>query len=200
MMPSILSLAFPGENPAINRAGGALVPVFLIIAIALDGFYESIKLSAGGSRARSALASGALIVLLAWSGLQSYDLVFRQYNDQFRAGIWNTSDMGKVIISFVDAGNPQENAWVVPFPYWVDTRLVGIWAGYPTRDFAVWRDQLPTTLGAQGAKLFLVKDEDQETLDVLQQMYPKGALSKKESEYPGKSFWIYFVPAEIQNP
>ena len=36
-MPSILSLAFPGENPALNRAGGAYVPVFVVVALALDG-------------------------------------------------------------------------------------------------------------------------------------------------------------------
>jgi 4-amino-4-deoxy-L-arabinose transferase-like glycosyltransferase len=195
MMPSILSLAFPGENPAINRAGGALIPVFLIVAIALDGFYEALK-GAAHSRFRAALASGALILLLALSGLQSYDLVFRQYSDQFRAGIWNTSDMGKIIVAFVDEGNPQENAWVVPYPYWVDTRLVGIWAGYPTRDFALWRDQLPATVNISGSKLFLVKDEDQETLNVLAQLYPKGALSLKQSQYEGKNFWVFFVPAE----
>jgi hypothetical protein len=37
MLPSILSLAFPAENPALNRAGGALVPVFVVVGIALDG-------------------------------------------------------------------------------------------------------------------------------------------------------------------
>jgi len=31
MMPSILSLAFPGENPSLNRMSGAIVPVFLIV-------------------------------------------------------------------------------------------------------------------------------------------------------------------------
>ncbi len=36
-LPSILSLAFPAENPALNRAAGAMVPTFLLVAIALDG-------------------------------------------------------------------------------------------------------------------------------------------------------------------
>ena len=43
MLPSILSLAFPDENPALNRAGGAIVPVFLIIAIALDGLMSGVE-------------------------------------------------------------------------------------------------------------------------------------------------------------
>jgi hypothetical protein len=35
MLPSILSLAYPAENPAPNRAGGALVPVFVIVGLCL---------------------------------------------------------------------------------------------------------------------------------------------------------------------
>jgi hypothetical protein len=35
-MPSILSLAFPGENPILNRTGGAYVTVFVIVGLALD--------------------------------------------------------------------------------------------------------------------------------------------------------------------
>jgi len=31
-----------------------------------------------------------------------------------------------------------DTVWVVPFPYWVDTRLPGVWAGIPNRDFAMW--------------------------------------------------------------
>ena len=37
MLPSILSLAFPDENPSLNRTGGAIIPVFLIAALALEG-------------------------------------------------------------------------------------------------------------------------------------------------------------------
>ena len=30
LLPSILSLAYPGENPALNRSAGAVIPVFLL--------------------------------------------------------------------------------------------------------------------------------------------------------------------------
>ena len=36
MLPSILSIAFPDENPSLNRSGGAIIPVFIIIAIAIE--------------------------------------------------------------------------------------------------------------------------------------------------------------------
>ena len=47
LMPSILSLAYPDENPALNRASGAFVPTFIVVAMALDGF-----ISAFGSEKR----------------------------------------------------------------------------------------------------------------------------------------------------
>ncbi len=41
-MPSILSLAYPGENPALNRAGGAYVTAFVIAALALDAIVSAL--------------------------------------------------------------------------------------------------------------------------------------------------------------
>jgi hypothetical protein len=37
MMPSILSLAFPAENPSLNRPAGVIVPAFLVIGLMLGG-------------------------------------------------------------------------------------------------------------------------------------------------------------------
>ncbi|MBE3143867.1 MAG: glycosyltransferase family 39 protein, partial [Planctomycetes bacterium] len=42
MMPSILSLAFPEENPSLNRASGAIIPIFLIAALALEGVLSAL--------------------------------------------------------------------------------------------------------------------------------------------------------------
>ncbi len=42
-LPSSLSLAFPGENPALNRAGAAYIPAFIIGAMALDGLLTSFR-------------------------------------------------------------------------------------------------------------------------------------------------------------
>lgn len=192
MMPSILSLAFPNENPSLNRTGGAYIPVFIIVGLALDGLYKSLR-GVGKARSSRVLASFVLGILFLWAGAQNYSLIFNQYSQEFRLASWNTSDMGRVIKAFVAEGNPMENAWVVPYPYWVDTRLVGIQAGYPKRDAALERDALPSTLDISGSKLFLVKEEDTETLDALRQLYPLGALNLFQASVPGHNFWIFFV-------
>ncbi len=198
-LPSVLSLAFPAENPSLNRAAGAYVPAFLIVALAMDGLLAGL----GSGKVRMALAWSLGILLVTLSGLQNYDLVFRQYAYQYNQQSWNTSEMGAIIKQFGETYGETDTIWIVPFPYWVDTRLPGVWAGIPNRDFALWRDQLGETVELQGPKVFLVKaqlkvpvDNDQETLDVLRRLYPQGTLKLHRSDVEGHEFWIFSVPAQ----
>lgn len=196
LMPSILSLTFPQENPSLNRTGGALVVVFLIVGLAFDGLLNSLK-SCSLQPAGRWLAWGVASCLLAFSAFQNYNLVFNQYAEQYRSREWNTSELGTVIRGFVDSNGAEDRAWVVPFPHWVDTRLVGITAGYPRRDFALQREDLMKTLHKSGAKLFLFKPEDMETLRRLQELYPSGDLQQFESVSEGRDFCVYTVPAAV---
>jgi hypothetical protein len=193
MLSSILSLAFPEENPSVNRSGGALVIVFIICALALDGIYLTFKRQAASRVGQLATVSllGILLVTSAW---QNFDLVFNQYSTRYAETVWNTSDIGNVVRQFVEEGNSVDNVWVVPYPYWVDTRLVGIWAGYPTRDFARWPEDLRATLNQPGAKRFIIKQDDIETLKLLHNLYPVHYTDFFSAPNPGQSFWIYNVP------
>ena len=199
LMPSILSLAFPGENPALNRAGGAYIPAFIIGAMALDGLFTSF----GRGGMRSIMLWIVAGILLYVSAAQNYDLVFNQYYKFFRQSSWNTSDMGKVTREFEQTYGTTDNVWIVPFPHWVDTRLPAVWAGIPNRDMAMWHENLATTLELNGPKLFMVKADtenpdgnDQASLDVLQELYPNGQLRMFDSDVPGHDFWIFFVPRQ----
>jgi 4-amino-4-deoxy-L-arabinose transferase-like glycosyltransferase len=198
LLPSILSLAFPDENPSLNRTAGAMVPAFLIAALALEGLIRAF--AQGGRRAWPGIA--LMLVLLWGSAGQNFDLVFRQYDKGFREGAWNSSEMGAVIKQFGLAYGQTDTAWVIPFPYWVDTRLVGVWAGIPNRDFAKWTEELPETLQYAGPKLFIARANtelpelnDQKAIDALRELYPEGSLSLHRSPLPGHDFWVYFVPA-----
>lgn len=193
MLPSILSLAFPAENPILNRTAGAIIPVFIIVGLALDGYMASIETGLGapwGAR----LAWGIGILLLVWSSFQNYDLVFRQYQRNYELSAWNTSEMGKVIRDFSETVGDPETAWVVGYPYWVDTRLVGINAGFPTRDTFISNNEIKYTLQDPRPKLFLIKPDDQYTIETLQRLYPDGSLKEYVSRVPTKDFLIFFVP------
>ncbi|HMD87570.1 MAG TPA: glycosyltransferase family 39 protein [Anaerolineaceae bacterium] len=193
MLPSILSLAFPIENPSLNRTGGAIIPVFLIAALSLEGLLRMLY-----NRANTRWGVVLPIVLgLALGGVsmaQNYDLVFNQYNNQFMASAWNSTEIGQVIHDFAHSIGSENSAYVIPFPYWVDTRLVGINAGYPVKDYALAQDQLSTTLPVKQAKLFIFKDEDTKSLDLLKQLYPQGVYWLFQSKIQGKNFYEFLVP------
>jgi 4-amino-4-deoxy-L-arabinose transferase-like glycosyltransferase len=210
-LPSILSLAFPAENPALNRAAGAMVPTFLLVAIALDGLLAGIGHSlepaassprgvkTGMSRqAGTALTWALVLVLAGWSSYQNFNLVFNQFAGQYAAGAWNSSEMGAVIKQFGQTYGSTDNAWIVPYPYWVDTRLPGVWAGIPNRDFAIWPENFNSTRDVQGPKLFIVDVQDVAAMDQLQALYRHGIWSRfvSKTNLEGKDFMIFLVPPE----
>ena len=123
ILPSVLSLAYPDENPALNRAAGALVPVFIVVGMTLDGLLTSLQ--SGLNRSGQGLVSaGVVMILFTGSALQNFDLVFRQYNEGTQRVVWRTSEMGAVISEF----GHYESVWIVPYENWVDTapaRVVG---------------------------------------------------------------------------
>jgi hypothetical protein len=192
LMPSILSLAFPEENPSLNRTTGAWVPVFVIAGLAFDSLLASLR------RLRApqgwAAAGSIGLLLVAWSAAQNYDLVFNQYARQYELASWNTTEVGHVVRAYADSIGTPNTVWVVGFPHWVDTRLVGINAGYPRLDYAIWPDQLETTLDVAGTKLFILKPEDQEGLNMLRSLYPGGQLRNYNSRVENKDFRLYLVP------
>jgi hypothetical protein len=206
-LPSTLSIAFPGENPALNRASGAYIPAFIIGAMALDGLLTSFGRGKPALNRvevmRSVMIWVTAGILLYASVSQNYDLVFNQFYRMFRQSAWNTSEMGAEVKKFEQTYGQADTVWIVPFPYWVDTRLPAVWAGIPNRDMAMWRDHLSESLSVHGPKLFMVKanttdpsGNDQEALDVLRSLYPNGQLTLHNSDVSGHDFWLFFVPAE----
>lgn len=196
MLPSTLSIAFPEENPVLNRTAGAIIPAFLVVAIALDELLRAIERYYGGRKGRLAvyLLAGVLFIL---SAAQNYRLTFKTYADQYRYSAGNTTEMGAVIRQFIDTVGDPDSAWVVGYPFWVDTRLVSITAGvYPIRDYAVWTDQLEITRNYPAPKLFIINSQDQVDLNILQEMYPLASVSTYASAVPGRDFLVMYVPSE----
>ena len=197
MLPSILSLAFPAENPALNRAGGATVAIFIIAAIGLDAFVHGIKDRVGKTGGLPVAWITGVLLIVAIGGT-NYDMLFRQYGNAYQGYSWNSSEIGEVIENFSNTFGDADNAWVIAYPHWVDTRLVGINAGNEGRDFAIWADQLPDTQGIQEAKLFIFNLQDADAFDALQNIYPQGSNTFHESKVEGKDFYVYFVPASVR--
>jgi hypothetical protein len=199
MAPSFLSLAFPAENPAPNRAGGALVPVFTVVGLALAAVLGGLR-AAWPRRAGLVLAVSAGILLVALALTNNYRMLFKDFDALYRNAAWNTKDAGDVIRGFADSIGTTATAHVVPYPHWLDTRLVGFQAGTPGVDYALSRDGIDGLAGELAAQLFLVHSLDLETMEKLRQVFPKGEARAFVSDAEGRDFWIYFVPPQSSQP
>lgn len=192
MLPSIMSLAFPDENPSLYRTGGAIVPVFLIVALALDGLMSAFRRRFPVTGAR--LAWGFAVLLLVLSSVQNYRLVFEDYFSQYRMSAWNSSEMARVVNEYTASTGPVDSVWVMAYPHWVDTRLIGILTGNPTRNFVIFPEQVETLPDTPTPKLFLIHPEDEVSTQVLEAKYPPGIIEQYESEVESKNFLLYYVP------
>jgi hypothetical protein len=195
MMPSILSLAYPAENPSLNRTSAAFIPVVLIAGLAFEAFIRAIYQPLNNSRGKwlSIITAGILIAVTLG---QNFNLVFDKYAKQYQLSAWNTSEIGGLIKQFSDTVGTRDTAYVVGYPYWVDTRLVAYNAGFPGKDFAIWSDQFELTLDQTSAKLFILYSLDTEGLRKLTALYPNGSSSYHKSAVEGKDFYVFFVPPE----
>ena len=193
LMPSILSLAYPGENPCLNRTAGAVVPVFIVIGLAFEAFMRAFYVRFS-KRIRKAAVGVLAALLLLWSGFNNYDLVFDQYYNISRLSSWNTSEIGRVAALFIDSLGSTETTYVVGYPHWVDSRLVAINAGYAGLDFAIFPEQIPQTSDNLNSKMFFLNVNDSENMQVLLKTYPEGVLWQYDSEVENKDFMVFFVP------
>jgi hypothetical protein len=72
--------------------------------------------------------------------------------------------------------------------------VLGIAAGYPTKDFAIWPDRFEATLADPRPKLFLLNPQDLADLEKLQLLYPQGWHQIYDSQVENKDFILFFVP------
>jgi hypothetical protein len=193
LMPSILSLAYPGENPSLNRTAGAVVPVFVVIGAALEAITRTVRARLGERLGKYAII-GLLAILLIWSAMNNFDLVFNQYYQIYRASSWNTSEIGQVAKFFTQSLGSPDSTYVVGYPHWIDSRLVAINAGYPGRDFAVFPEEILEVASDPNPKLFILNVNDAENMQLLLKTFEDGVLSHFDSKTENKDFMLFFVP------
>lgn len=194
LLPSTLSLAFPIENPSNTRSGAAMILVFVVAAWPLRLLIGRLARDLGRGRGLAAGWAVAL-ALLAWSAAVNYNLYFQVYTDQFRLSAQNASEVGAVIKAFARSIGSLDTAWVKAYPHWVDTRLVGMYAGDVTWNRASMEDaDLARLQDDPRPKLYIVNPRDGEAVAELRRLYPDGRLSYYTSETPNHDFLLFFVP------
>lgn len=197
MLPSVLALAFPNENPSPSRLGGAVIPIIVITVIGFQSLFSSLWQKCRRNAGRWAVTILALLLVFV-SAKQNYYIVFDQYKTGYANATWNSQAIGTVCREFIDSVGTPETCYVSGLGNWVDTRLVAVVAGYPTKDFALWPDDFDQSLSNPNAKMFIVKADQAETLAKLREMYPEGFGTLHPSPIEGRDFIAFFIPPTSQ--
>jgi hypothetical protein len=195
LLPSILALALPSENPSLTRASAAIPIVFLIAAFAFLLFAESLRHWVP-TRAGSWLVGFAIAGLLAVAVAQNLFLTQVAYPTEYRQNCQNASEVGEYIKAFVKMGNGLEDVHTIPYPYWVDGRAVSIYADQPMHNFEVTAKDITKYQTTGGEELFLLFAKDEASLKALREQFPQGSWKVIISAFPGKDFIVFQIPAK----
>lgn len=195
MLPSTLSLAFPVENPAPHRASGALVPAFTIAGLTASAAYSWARRAFTRKGLRIGLAGAAALLFLI-AATVNFRIVFGDWSRRHRESTWNTRAAGAVVRGFDDSIGEWRHAYVIPYPHWMDTRLVGITAGFPGHDFALVPQAINSLGELSEPHLFLVHPDDSGSAAALDGLYRAGRWYRYESDQAGKDFLLFFTPGD----
>jgi len=207
LMPSALSIAFPGENPSATRTSGALPFAYLIAALPLTLWVEQ-SLRIGNHWIGRALAASSIIFIAGGAFMLNTTLYFNDYYASYAASSLPYSEGGRFLRGFAESDGSYGNAFLIGYPSWWDVRALGIEAG--RIDWAngiVTRDQLPMVLLQALQRtdsyrfdpnkdiIFFYSINDVDTQTQLMMWFPNGRDQTIVSYQAGDDFRVYRVPA-----
>ncbi len=193
LLPSALSLAYPIENPSVVRTGGAIPVVMLVAALPVGlGIEYGLKTLRGWPRWALALGALSLAVAVTWVNHRRY---FDRYQKQYRRYAINTTEIAASIQGFAESGGDLENAWIVAWPYWIDTRGAGIALGDPTWNNVILEPEtLQEHATAPRPRFYVLHPQDKEALRSLQHIFPAGWSSLYQAQRVQHDFVRFYVP------
>jgi hypothetical protein len=194
LLPTILALAIPNENPSLARATAAVPITFLFPAFSLILLADYLKGLIPGGSGRWVAALTALVLIFV-AARQDFDLTQRQYPAVYRENSQNASEIGAFMKEFYTSIGRAEDAYFIPYPYWVDDRIMNLYAGFPIHStHYVMPENLSAFVFSGRPTLFLLLAKDTEDLRALQDKFPTGYYGTVVSNYPGHDFVFFVVP------
>lgn len=197
LLPSTLALAFPIENPSLHRSGAAIPIVFLIVALPLKLLVEHSRKVMSGWRG-TLIGSGLVGALLFFSAQNNWSIVFVNYAKQYKDSVQNASELGALVRAWAESTGSYDTVIVRAYPYWVDTRAVGIYARqFGWNNVILEPDKLDDWTADPRPKLYILHRHDAESIALLRQIYPQGKLAYRTSAFHDKDFVTFFVPGIV---
>lgn len=197
LLPSTLALAFPIENPSLHRSGAAIPVVFIFVAITLRVFLAYGRKAFGDGLGR-AVGVGVVTLLFLISAQENWNILFVRYANQYKSSVQNSPELGEEVRAWADSVGDLDTVVVKAYPYWVDTRAVGYYAGAPGwNNVALEVDQLDDLVNDPRPKLYILHEKDADAIAFLRKTYPSGTLTFHPSQYLDKNFLTFFVPGTL---
>ncbi|HEY7033764.1 MAG TPA: glycosyltransferase family 39 protein [Thermomicrobiales bacterium] len=196
LLSSTLAIAFPWENPSVNREGPAAPFAFTIAALPLAVLVRRLRAGLGSTRGYL-VAAPAIAVLIGVAAVRGFDQYFHDFDRQTRASVPNTTEIAQAIRGAAVVGVSPDDAYVIDAPYWLDIRNIGIALGDidwgPAHNVRVG-DPLPT-LSSSRPLLLILKGDDQTRLAEVERAFPWGHVTRYPTEVPSHAFVTVWVPA-----
>jgi 4-amino-4-deoxy-L-arabinose transferase-like glycosyltransferase len=193
LLPSVLALRFPEQNPSFARASGAVPLAFVLPAVGLYALGSGLRRALPGVTGVAA-AVAALAAIAVFVSVFNFRAYFDDYNDAYTPHVPNTSDVADVISDWARENGGVDNAYLKWSPYWLDTRAVAIELGdlgWNKSNVLFEMDQALPQLSKPGPLLYVLRLEDKEALAWLQAHYPAGQA--QEVMTPSKRPFMTFV-------
>ncbi|MEK7277864.1 MAG: hypothetical protein AAB427_10990, partial [Chloroflexota bacterium] len=137
-------------------------------------------------------------LLLIFSAQENWKILFVNYAGQYKSSVQNAPELGEIVRGWAASVGAWDTVYVRAYPYWVDTRAVGIYAGKFGWDNVILEaDKLDDAAGDPRPKLYILNRADSGTIAALRELYPNGKLAYHPSQYHDKDFLTFFAPGKL---
>jgi hypothetical protein len=186
-LPSTLSLAFPIENPSINRAGTAVPTVFLVAALPI------VYLLSSRRRLAARIAAAGIAGFLLFSIEENARQYFAGFDRQYAQRIDHATQMARILDEYRRRGVPLRQMYLLYTDYWVDGRNIALELGDPSwaETHIVPTGELPK--GLRERPLVFLHTPGAPILKELQKTYP-GIDRLVRQDFSDRDFSVYFAP------
>ena len=191
-LASTLALAFPIENPGINRAAVAFPSV---VALCVLPAATLLRAQDGPRRTAAHLAAAGLLALGAYSFRENWDGYFVRFAEEQQAIEEPTMDLLRVMREHHARGVPFDNMYLLNTSSWIDGRALAFELGdllWPVPHDVAPSEPVPFLLDRP--LLFFYHPSDAAHRAQLREAFPDGTETLERQKYRDRNYYTYFVP------
>jgi hypothetical protein len=197
-LASTLALAFPIENPGINRAAVAFPSIVALAVLPAAWLVASAR---GRGASAGTLASAGLLCLGAFSLRENWQSYFVRFSDQQQLIIEPTMDLVRVMKEYRARGVPYDNVYLLNTAAWIDGRMLAFELHDPL--WPVPHDVAPGTpvpFLLDRPLLFFFHPSDAERRTQLHRDFPDGEEKLVPQRFRDRNYYTYYVPKPKDTP